>query len=566
LYWPGTGAPTISHEQPQSPDEPNGPDDDHLAELFFKSDGASSGRYRPSGFELNLDGTDDVQDDVVFLHEAHHGSLNDSTSWGTALHVYARLPDTNPPEIFLSLLNASRTVHESYATFASVNIASARHVGAEVVLSRYPAYLPLLESTAALVEHIGGQHRRFLAVSAIARFAMQTRILDAMIDHYQELQLSEFRELERPDGRWHSVMARPEAVAEAANRTDDLTRQRFGPNCLYVDQSDSDPYAAIEDDLDDMWGYWERTFYSELGVILTQAGMAALDFDGHVDLARQVLDIVRADYPTVELRAAASITAPDDGALAGAVIAQARHNFVVPPWYAALADIPIAELVDVLDGRRIADVPILVADVRLATRLLTLFRWGPADEQRLRSHHRAMLTLRVDAFSEDGEDFILQRPVVTIDQLHDIEREWAGRSPIRSVVSVSCLADGQWTEQWLAPLRALGPQVMLIDTDPTRFVSNWRGRALRAARLDVADTAGSRVALALHASGIPSIWLGIGSKAYIALMEQQMVGLGVEIQWDQAFLADWSDTLRVVLTHLLATESFVDLNGLDGYL
>ena len=559
----------MSDEESRSPDEPMEPDeqrDDHLAELFFKSDGASSGRYRPSGFELNLDGTDDVQDDVVFLHEAHHGSLSDSTAWGTALHVYARLPDIDQRKIFLPLLNASRTVHESYATFASVNIASARHVGAEVVLSHYPAYLPLLESTAALVEPVGGQHRRFLAVSAMARFAMQTRILDAMIDHYPELRLSEFRELERPDSRWHSMMARPEAVAAAARRTDELTTRRFGSDCLATDQPNSDPYAAIEDDLDDMWGYWERTFYNALGVILSRWGMAALGFDGHVDLAKRVLDIVRADYPTVELRAAASLTAPDDGALAGAVIAQARHNLVEPPWFSALADIPCEELVDILDGKRIADIPILVVDVRLATRLLALFRWRPVDEQRLRSHHGAMVTLRVDAASEDEEDFILQRPVLTTDQLNDIEREWAGRSTIRSLVSVSCLADRQWTEHWLAPLRALGPQVMLIDTDPTRFVSNWRGRTVRGARLNVADTAGSRVALAVHASGIPSIWLAIGSKAYIALMEQQLAGLGVEIQWDRGFVADWSDTLRVALTHLLATESFVDLNGLDGYL
>ena len=40
-------------------------------------------------------GTDVTAGRAVHLHEAHHAALNDSTAWGSALHILARLPDVS---------------------------------------------------------------------------------------------------------------------------------------------------------------------------------------------------------------------------------------------------------------------------------------------------------------------------------------------------------------------------------------------------------------------------------------------------------------------------------------
>jgi hypothetical protein len=51
---------------------------------------AEFGGVHAIGHRRRLSGTDRVQDAAVMLHEAHHGALNESAAWGTALHVANR--------------------------------------------------------------------------------------------------------------------------------------------------------------------------------------------------------------------------------------------------------------------------------------------------------------------------------------------------------------------------------------------------------------------------------------------------------------------------------------------
>jgi hypothetical protein len=51
------------------------------------------------------------------LHEADHGALNDSTAWGTTLHLMSRQgPDHRA--CFADLRDVACRTHESFATFA----------------------------------------------------------------------------------------------------------------------------------------------------------------------------------------------------------------------------------------------------------------------------------------------------------------------------------------------------------------------------------------------------------------------------------------------------------------
>ena len=99
--------------------------DDHLARLCFDRPAGSAGHYTPHAFGLRLSGSEQRVDHVVYLHEVHHAALNDMTAWGSLLHLYARLPE-HRGEDFGRILDACRTLHESYATYGSVGIASAR--------------------------------------------------------------------------------------------------------------------------------------------------------------------------------------------------------------------------------------------------------------------------------------------------------------------------------------------------------------------------------------------------------------------------------------------------------
>jgi hypothetical protein len=171
--------------------------------LCFVGDAGSSGTYRPDGTDVWLDGTDRVRDIVVSLHEAHHGSLNDSTACGAVLHVLGRLDQDRFGEQFTVVLDSARRVHESFATYASLNLAMVHFVGPETVLDVYPAYASLYAQTSRWLSGIRGAHHRFLAAMTAARLSMQTPVIDRVLETgFDRFVLADLRHIDTPDGRW----------------------------------------------------------------------------------------------------------------------------------------------------------------------------------------------------------------------------------------------------------------------------------------------------------------------------------------------------------------------------
>ena len=175
---------------------------DHLAALCMAGVAGSFGAYTPERVTLTLGGDDPATDQIVYLHEAHHAALNDSTAWGTALQVLAALSAPQRAS-FAALLNVCRAPHEAYATFAAVNVVGAHYRGARQVLDHYPGYVRLYEVLCALVDGAGGPHRRYLAATAAARLTMQTPILETMLsDPALLVTLGDIRLIDTPNGRW----------------------------------------------------------------------------------------------------------------------------------------------------------------------------------------------------------------------------------------------------------------------------------------------------------------------------------------------------------------------------
>jgi hypothetical protein len=237
----GTAEPERRLRAPCDAPRPGG--GDHLAQLFFTGAGGSVGAYTPHRTTLSLAGLDAATDHVVYLHEVHHGGLNDSTAWGTALHLYARLPEPYRHR-FLPLLDACRLPHEAYATFAGVSVAAARHATAAAALARYPMYVDLYEALAALVAAAAGPHRRYMAATALARLAMQTPILELMDTPSLAVSLSDMREIDTPNGRWRWLRRSSEALlAHTLAAADAAVRETDGTAALQADVVGADPAA-----------------------------------------------------------------------------------------------------------------------------------------------------------------------------------------------------------------------------------------------------------------------------------------------------------------------------------
>lgn len=539
--------------------------DDHLTRLCFGAEVASGGHYTPESFTVRLAGIEQRVDHVVYLHEVHHASLNDMTAWGSLLHLFARLPE-HGGERFEALLDGCRTTHESYATYGSVGIASARHGDLADVLAAYPEYVPLYRATERLAAPTPGRNRRQLVVSALARLCMQVPVLDLLVDHGASgFRLTALREIDRPDGRWAYFLRRGgEAVAVAAAAADRAVRAAFGSDALTSDGAHGDLYDSTLRTHDRAWDLWESTAYEHLRRLLTGAGAGTLDMDGHTEGTATALTALESEYGPLGLRAGYPDGArQDDGMLASSVIQQVRHDLVEDPYSAVFLPTPapetLAELVRVTqpDGPGRA----LLVHVRPGRQLARLYRW-PLDEP---PSGGPVAAVRVVTDGDAGDSVVahavLSDPTSTVATV----AAWQGPGPVLACISASCLADTEWTARWFGELSAAVPVFVLVDVEPERFVPRWarEGRQVRAAGIDIDNAGAQRTALVIAAGEGAIVWLVLADDVTVNLV----IGyLRAQISDRLAVTADWFEPIRsdtvAVITHLLATESFTSFDAM----
>lgn len=537
--------------------------DDHLAELMFNGDGPSHGAYTPERVTLTLAGRDQRTDHVVYLHEVHHRGLNDSTAWGVALHLFADLPEPRH-RCFLPLLDACRLPHEAFATFASVNVAAARHPDAAAVLETYPQYAPLYRALSELASAGRGPHREYLLATALARVAMQTPVLDVLLDSPDfSVMPGDLRTIDTPNGRWRWLLQRSGDLAARAVSVADAA---VGDSVLL--EHDDSRHEDISDPANDSaWERWEQTAYATLAGGLRVAGATPLEYNGHMARAPEAVARALELAPSVRMRAA-SITdpAPDDRSLAGATIERVRLTLSEPPYPARLLSLDPGEIADEVDDRcRIAGQPSLILSARFPSRLRDGYRWGDEDRTRLEETEKPIVAARVIESEEDRSEvahLVLADPAV----MSEVIEQWDSRGPVASVLSAGVLLDRSWQEQWIASLRSSGPVVVLVDVALDRFVNGWVSSelAVRGGLIQVTDTSGGFWALGLTVDGREELWLALADEITLRLLLEQLRRTpGIQLSDARDHLATYSDILPVVITHLLATESFLDLEGLD---
>lgn len=532
---------------------------EHLARLCLEGTG-SSGRYTPHAFNLRLLGAQQAADHIVYLHEVHHAALNDSSAWGSALHVYARLPGADAA--FARLLDACRIVHESLATFASVQIATARHGDLESVLAAYPRYVPLYRSAAWLTEGVEGANRRQQVATALARLCMQTPILDVVIDAgLDRFRIAAIREHDRPDARWNWFLRHgPGLLTAAARAADRAVAGEYGPAALDSDGPGSDLYTATDRSHDAAWDRWELAAYEHLRAALATAGVGVLPFNGHQDGTARLLQVVQERYGDLGLRAAMTDQQRhDDAQLAASVLQQVRHDLAGGERHRAVpvSSVSINDVVSLFSDRPVAgEHPALIVDARPADRLAALYRWAPGQDA-------PPVAVRLIGEDENGP-VISHIPLTDPAELTELARRWGDRGPFVVCVGASCLAAPGFASRWLTAVPR--PYFVLVDVEPARFVPRWasEGRIVVAVPLAVEDTSGRRAALVFTVDG-QAWWLVVADDITVRLMIEYLRGhLGASLHVESAALEAVRGPAIVAITHILATESFTSFDALEN--
>ena len=304
---------------------------------------------------------------------------------------------------------------------------------------------------------------------------------------------------------------------------------------------------------------------------LTIASATVLEFNGHQVPTAAAVEVARSIDPGIGVRAAPALNAArDDRALAASVVEQARHVFGdVDRLSARLSALDPKALVDLIDETsRMADQPCMVVSVRLRTRVRELFNWPPDDDMIVAETGGPLVAVRTLLVDDDG-DTVVHMPVSDPDFLVAVRDLWGNRGAFIACVGASCLIDTEWQRCWLGPLLSIGKVVMLIDIELDRFVNSWvrDGTVVRVTGIETTDTSGPRRGIGILTDDPRLLWLALGDGLGMDLLMRQLHDTaGLTIEGHGEHLRAWDDELPVILTHLLATESFFDLEGLEDFL
>lgn len=470
------------------------------------------------------------------------------------------------------MLDACRTTHESFSTFASITLLVSEGNPAPDLLRPYPDYVPLYEALEAATATVDGPNRKYLLATQAARVSMQSQVLSLFVsEDLKELRPSSLRRIDTPDGRWDWILCQhPTWWAHVAKSADEAVRARHGSSALDLDQPSTDALAAVAPEHDPAWAEWEQAAYRQIAAGLATQSASVLEFNGHQNYTAAALEKAVAINPDLGLKAASRLSpSRDDRALASAVTEQARHFFgPASRWSARIDETPIQSIVTIIKANsRIAGRPALVVSTRLPSRLRALYDWADEDDATLESIRKPVVAVR-SIEGGDPTDVIVHHRLDSPEQLRQLRDAFAVEGTFSCCVAASCLIDLDWQKRWLGAMRGAGPLAVLIDIELDRFVSNWvrASTSLRLSIIEINDTAGPRQAVAISPDR-ETIWIAVADQLGANMLARQLLDTpNAKIESDASSLEDWGETLVPLLTHLLATESYFDLMGLDGTL
>lgn len=191
---------------------------------------------------------------------------------------------------------------------------------------------------------------------------------------------------------------------------------------------------------------------------------------------------------------------------------------------------------------------------------------GAGDEQ-LRAPGGPVVAVRVMVGDGEPGTVIGHAVLPTPLEVARLSELWQRRGPLAVCASSSCFADIAWKERWLPALTSAGTMFVLVDVEPDRFIPAWSraGREVIAIGIDVDDTSGRRTALVFSPDDGAIWWLVVANDITVNLvLEYLRDQLGPRLRGDAGQFAAIRDVTTVVVSHLLATESFVSFDALGG--
>lgn len=536
----------------------------------------SEGLYRFDHWAVRL-GCDPRSDQarVASLHEMYHGLLNDSTAYGTLLHVAGLLVREQPSvpryaSLLTCLLDGARDTHETYATYSSVFLVGHGRCD-PTLIDAYPGYPSYLANALEIAGTMPNPLLGFQLVQSATRAAMQPDCLTlfALTPPEQWLDVATGPDVGRPDQRLSVLRSASflQHTAEAFSHWADAQTDPLVQEVLSIrPKTDAEYDRLIDEELDSATDVVGAYLYDLCRAELQRVAQTCLAFNGHQAHTAAILARVEQVLPAGNARHLNA--APEGSRLEDILSGFAQEQLVVVPArirgrWAWLDDLPEERWPELLVGPT-AHAFIVV---RPASRLQEQYVFE-ASEPPQGDASGAIVAVRRRAVETDGratvEYWVLRDP----EQLDRLSKRLKLAGSIIASCAMSILAAEEWQSAWLPALRRLSHFDVLIDRDPFQYVRAWaRQSEFVTAFTTMTTRVGDRehMALALRPDSDGGIvFLAPCTSVFCSAMAVELRSLAAEggpFAEDPGPFESKREALTLVLSHLFREEPWFDFTA-----
>jgi len=415
---------------------------------------------------------------MASLHEAYHGFLNDSTAFGTLLHMVGQLCRELTDELrYATLLDAlidqAVEVHESYATYVSLFLVG-RGRPDITLLDPYPTYTGHFAAAEDLARSMPNPVLRFQLVQSVVRAAMQSDCLRNFVSEPpSEWSAAWVKPVEHPNARFDLLRSAP-LLADFAEHFRSWSASQSNEQLREIlDARGFEGYdKLIEARMDVATDTIGMVFYDFFRDYLRASGYSCLDFNGHQALTNSVLATVDAFLPS-ERRGRSMRAAPEGSVLEDLLVGFADERLVVTPGRVPGSWFWLDTLPDDLWGKLVVGAtPHTLITVRPWVRVCNQYEFGdvsiePSDDC------GAVVALR-RMVVEDGRPTIIEHALVrTPAQLKHLISLLEDKGPVLASCSMSVLTSPKWTDRWWSVIETVGFTSVLVDLNPFVHLRTW---------------------------------------------------------------------------------------------
>lgn len=489
---------------------------------------------------------------LVTVHEVQHAALNDCTSYGITLALYAvlALDDDQQRAALERLVRWCRAVHEAFATYQSLSVVAD---GDPALLAGYPVYQQYYKAAADLARRTTYRRLRELAVETTARVCMQTPALQRLLDAgLSPESTSEVPRLERPDERFRLVQAH--ADADFWTAAWDRCRSEAGAGWTDLLDADTPDDPAV-------WQVVTHTVHDQMAALLGRHDATVLAYDGHRALTARAIDTLQARAPHHTGRLLASQDSAEVDVEAYEVWRRERLVVREAPRRAVvrtLRELAAAGRAALVSGE--GEHAHVFGTARPAFRLLQQFTFSAEDRRTLEEQGAATVVF-LRTIDDDGE--VECTLLASPSDLDVVCSAMPRRKAVLINVALSSLGDIPWRDRWsgvLTRTRVTG----LIDLAPLAQFDLWRdtGESLTYAQATVRDGSDEPATLFACTVGDTNLRLLLPCSDTMGdVLAGYLATHYPGARLDPTVLTKGSAVVEATVSHLLAEEHHFDVSA-----